>query len=126
MEIGLAVLEEMTSGKQATCLLPLYKMWAELAYSLLLAVLLLLSLLFYLLCKDTTPLSHSVEPISSSKTTSGSVVQTIESARGEEPLESSEKPKYKKMNLQIEIPQTPKGPQEGETITCDMVKVGTS
>lgn len=114
--------EEATSGKQFTRL-PLYKMWAELTYSLLLAVLFLLSLLLYLLCKDISPLSHSVEPISSSKTSSASVVQTVESARGEEALESSQKPKYKKMNLQIEIPQTPKSLQVGDSITCDMVKV---
>jgi hypothetical protein len=101
-------------------------MWAQLVFSLLLAILLLLSVIFYLFCKDNSPLSHSIEPSSGNKTSTGSVVVTVESARGDEALESNQKPKYKKMNLQIEIPQTPKGPRDGEAITCDMVKVGFS
>ena len=101
-------------------------MWAELVYSLLLAVLFFLSVIFSLFRKESSPLRHSIEPSSGNKTSAGSVVVTVESARGDEALECSQKPKYKKMNLQIEIPQTPTGPREGEVITWDMVKVGFS
>ena len=92
-------------------------------YSVLLAVLFACSLLCYLLCKDKSTYQPAAETVPSNKTTSASVIQTVETNREDELGEC--KPKYKKMNLQIEIPQSPRGVHASEAITWEMVKVVT-
>ena len=97
-------------------------MYAVLIYSLLLAALSLLSLLCYLLCKDRPQFQQALDSTANNKTTAASILSVL-SNREVEALETSQKPKYKKMGLEIEIPQTPR--EAEDTLTFEKLKVGT-
>jgi len=90
-------------------------MYAVLIYSLLLAALSLLSLLCYLLCKDRPQFQQALDSTANNKTTAASILSVLSNREGEA-LETSQKPKYKKMGLEIEIPQTPR--EAEDTFTC--------
>lgn len=98
-------------------------MYAVLIYSLLLALLFLCSLLCYLLCKDSARQSAR-DLTASSKSTVVSIALSALSKRELEGLEMSQQPKYKKANLEIEIPQTPR--ESSDTITMETVQVETT
>lgn len=93
---------------------------AVLIYSLLLAVLFLLSLLCYLLCKDNPQLRQAEDSAAGNKTTAASIISVL-SNREIEALETSQKPKYKRTNLEIEIPQTPR--ETEDLLTFDWLLV---
>ena len=94
-------------------------MYAVLTYSLLLALLFLCSLLCYLLCKDSV--RQSARDLTS-KSTVGSIALSALSNR--ELLGMSQQPKYKKTNLEIEIPQTPREPSD--SVPWETVQVETT
>ena len=100
-------------------------MWAVAVYCGVVGALGVFTVVFYLFERNQK-LPLVVSEVEQMKPVSSSVLHTVETQRYDESMNISEKPKrssYKKANLKIEIPETPRSLADGPEIQCSQLLV---